>query len=143
MKNIKKAAASFLGIVSVMAFAVASPLRAAEEKEAKAEAAVAADGTPSFKMEPMVVNIPDQNTIHYLKLQVEMACSSPEVVEEMKIKMSQLKDKMLFITSDMSLRQILASGGKTLLKDDLQGAFNKLLSKGSIKELYFTEFTVQ
>ncbi len=96
-----------------------------------------------FKFDPMVVNIFDKNTIHYLKIGLEISCSNAEVVEEIKVKKSQLQDRMMFLTGDTSLREILTSGGKTLLKEDLQEAFNRILKKGKVKKIYFTDFTIQ
>jgi flagellar FliL protein len=144
----------FLMALAVTLWSQTAQAEAKSEKkeEAKTESNEAAPPTAggvegelqsSFKMEPMVVNIPDKNTIHYLKFQIELATSTPETVEEIKGKLSKFKDALLMLTSDKSLRSIMTAAGKNLLKEDVADSFNKILVKGEVKDLYFTEFTVQ
>lgn len=96
-----------------------------------------------FKFEPVVVNVVEKNSLHYLKLQMVTEVTSNEVIEEMKIKTPELRDELLFLINDMTLREILSSGGKALLKEDIKSTFNKGLKKGQVKKIYLTDFTVQ
>lgn len=139
---------------------VAAKQRGAPEPEAVASAeAVGAGGeeaetnlsdlppevleTLKFKFDPMVINIFEKNSIHYLKLQMDLLCDKAETVEEIKANQPILRDKLLFIFSDTTLREILSVGGKVLLKEDIKSTFNQLLKKGRVKEVFFTDFTVQ
>ncbi|MBF0492079.1 MAG: flagellar basal body-associated FliL family protein [Deltaproteobacteria bacterium] len=97
----------------------------------------------SYQMDSIVANIFDKNSIHYLKLGVQVRASNQEVIDELKSKKPQLKDKLLFILSDVSMREVLTSGGKALLQEDIQDAFNRMLKKGKVTKVYYTEFTVQ
>jgi len=97
----------------------------------------------TFKFDPMVVNIFEKNSIHFLKFGLEALCSTTEVMEEIKSKKAQLQDRLLFLSGDVSVREISTAGGKALLKEDIVITFNKVLKKGKIKEIYFTEFTIQ
>ncbi len=114
-----------------------------EAKEGDAKAAKAPDEGLTVKLDPTVVNVLEKNTIHYIKVGLEVSVSTPETLEEIKAKMSLLKDKLIYILSDISLREALTLGGKSLLKEDIQSAFNKILTKGKITGVYFTEFTIQ
>ncbi len=116
-----------------------------EEKGGKEEGKHGAEGGGEFvfKFDSIVVNIFEKNSIHFLKLGLEAACSNAEVMEELKVKKSPLQDKLLFIAGDTTLREISTAGGKALLKEDIIAAFNKVLKSGKILELYFTEFTIQ
>lgn len=96
-----------------------------------------------FKFEPVVVNVVEKNSLHYLKLQMVTECTTTEVVEEIKLKTPQLRDSLLFLINDMTLREILTSGGKALLKEDIVATFNKVLKKGEVKRVFFTDFTIQ
>lgn len=95
------------------------------------------------KFDSMVVNIFDKNSIHYLKLKIEIQVDKPEVTAEISSNKSRLQDGMISLISDMSLREILSSGGKALLKDDIVHLFNKVVRSGKVTDVYFTEFTVQ
>lgn len=108
-----------------------------EEKGAKS-------GEPVFfKFEPFVVNVFEKNSIHYLKMQLVVECGSEATVEELKMLTPQLRDTLLFIVSDMTMREILTPGGKALLKEDIIATFNNWLKSGKITKVYFTEFTIQ
>ncbi|MBX7148463.1 flagellar basal body-associated FliL family protein [bacterium] len=96
-----------------------------------------------IKFDPVVVNIFEKNSIHYLKLQLQFKMSNEESVAEVNTKKAMLRDKLLFIISDTTLREVLSTGGKTLLKEDIQHAFNKILKKGKVEYIYFTDFTIQ
>lgn len=96
-----------------------------------------------FKFEPFVVNVFEKNSIHYLKMQLVVECASEATVEELKFLTPQLRDTLLFIVSDMTMREILTPGGKALLKEDIIATFNNWLKSGKISKVYFTEFTIQ
>lgn len=96
-----------------------------------------------FKMDPFVVNVFEKNSIHYLKMQMIVQCSTAEVVEELKLKTPQLRDTLIFLVSDMTMREILTPGGKQLLKEDIVTLFNKKIKTGKVTKVFFTEFTIQ
>lgn len=95
------------------------------------------------KFDPLVVNIFEKNSIHYLKLSLEFLVNKPEVIEEISASKSRLRDRLLFIFSDTTLREALSVGGKELLKEDIMVSFNRVLSKGKILRVYFSDFTIQ
>lgn len=96
-----------------------------------------------IKFDPVVVNIFEKNSIHYLKLQLQFKMSNELSVAEVNAKKPMLRDKLLFIISDTTLREVLSTGGKTLLKEDIQHSFNKILKSGKVEYIYFTDFTIQ
>ncbi len=114
-----------------------------EDSESSASTTDVVEGATIFKFEPFVVNVFERNTIHYLKLEMVATCSGEAVVEEMKEKMFLLRDKFLFLINDISMRELVSSGGKEIFKEDVRRSFNKFLKTGKIKSLYFTSFTIQ
>ncbi|GEM_PF-3948997 len=111
-----------------------------EGKEGK-EASAASDLV--YKFEPLVANVVERNSIHYLKLQLVAECDSAAGKDELAEKNALIRDALLFIISDMTLRELLTAGGKALLKEDIKSMLNEKLSKGKVRKLYITEFTVQ
>ena len=95
------------------------------------------------KFEQIVLNVVEKNSLLYLKLQLTLQGSNVGVVEEVRARTPELRDNLLFLINDMTLREILSSGGKTLLKEDIISSFNKILKNGKIEKVYFTDFTVQ
>ncbi len=118
-----------------------------EETKAEGEGEGGEGAPPSeaalYKFEPVIVNVVEKNSLHYLKLQMAMECSNPETMEEIKLRTPELRDALLFLINDMTLREILSSAGKAFLKEDIRAAFNKFLKKGEVKKIYFTDFTIQ
>ncbi|MBI4239299.1 MAG: flagellar basal body-associated FliL family protein [Deltaproteobacteria bacterium] len=96
-----------------------------------------------YKFDPFVINVFEKNSIHYLKLQVEVNTSAAATPEEIKAKLPQLRDALIFMVSDMTMREIVSVGGKMLLKEEMATTFNKMLTTGKITKVFFTEFTIQ
>lgn len=120
-----------------------NPVANSEEGPSNPEGAEQGVGALFMKFDPVVVNVFEKNSIHYLKLQIVLEISNPEVEVEVNEIKPKLKDKILFIISDRSLREILAPAGKALLKEDILAEFRRVVTKGKIARLYFTEFTIQ
>lgn len=111
--------------------------------EAEAEGGGEGQALIQHKFEPVIANVVEKNSLHYLKFQLVFDCSNAPVIEEIKVKTPQLRDALLFMINDMTLRELLSSGGKALLKEDIMSEFNKELTKGKIVKVYFSDFTVQ
>lgn len=109
----------------------------------EADKAAAAGAGLLVKFDPLVVNISEKNSIHYLKLQLEVQVDQEGTIQEIDQNKAQIRDRLVFIFSDSSLREVLSTGGKALLKEDILVALNKILTKGKVTNVYFTDFTVQ
>jgi flagellar FliL protein len=86
----------------------------AAEAKAKAAATAASGGGEFFPLETFIVNINDGRRDRFLKIKTELEVSDEAVVLELRARMPQVKD--LVIT---------------------------LLSSGSVRKVFFTEFVVQ
>lgn len=115
----------------------------AKEGEAPPPADHSDEGGITVKFDPLVVNIAEKNSIHYLKLQMEFKVDGEDAVAEIDQHKAQIRDQLVFIFSDMSLREVLSTGGKVLLKENIMASLNKILTKGKVLNVYFTDFTVQ
>lgn len=102
-------------------------------------------GAPAIfhKLSPIVVNVFEKNSIHYLKLEIVLEIADAKVEEEIGLVKPKLQDRILFLISDRSLREILTPAGKTLLKEDIFNEFSRQLGADRVKKVYFTEFTIQ
>lgn len=96
-----------------------------------------------YKFQPLVVNIFQKNSIHYLKLQMQAQVNNPAALEEIDLKLPKIRDQLLFIFSDRTLREVLTPGGKALLKEDILKMLRNYVKKGKVVKVYFTDFTIQ
>jgi flagellar FliL protein len=53
------------------------------------------------------------------------------------------RDQIVKILNSKKYIDIETIQGKLFLKDQIQTAMNKMLQKGSVKDVYFSEFVVQ
>lgn len=93
--------------------------------------------------DPFIVSIFDREKVHYLKVVLSLELHNEVVKEEIAAKNPQIRDAMIFVLSDFTLRELLDNQAKNLLKEILVKTLNKILGKGKVVNIYFTEFTIQ
>lgn len=93
--------------------------------------------------DPFIVSIFDREKVHYLKVVLSLELNSEATKEEITAKGPQIRDSMIFVLSDFTLRELLDNQAKSMLKQILMKTLNKILGKGKIINVYFTEFTIQ
>lgn len=93
--------------------------------------------------DPFIVSIFDREKVHYLKVVLSLELSAENVKDAISAKNPQIRDAMIFVLSDFTLRELLDNQAKNLLKEVMVKTLNKILGKGKITNIYFTEFTIQ
>ncbi|MBF0104145.1 MAG: flagellar basal body-associated FliL family protein [Deltaproteobacteria bacterium] len=93
--------------------------------------------------DPFIVSIFDREKVHYLKVVLSLELASESIKEEIAVRNPQLRDAMIFVLSDFTLRELLDNQSQNLLKENLVKTVNKILGKGKVLSIYFTEFTIQ
>jgi flagellar FliL protein len=106
------------------------------------------DGAADFQqrllaLEPVVVNIQENGRDRFLKVTVELETDSLATHEELGMRLPQLKDAIITLTSSKRVEDVADFEGKVLLKEDLRDRINQLLSEGSVEAVLLTEFVVQ
>ncbi len=104
---------------------------------------------PLYKLDTMIVNLADQGGKRYLRVTMEMELKvadevePPEFVEEIEMRLPQLRDTILMILPSKQYADISTTQGKIALRDEIIAQLNGYLKKGQINTIYFTEFVVQ
>ncbi len=98
---------------------------------------------PTLKMDTLIVNLADQGGKRYLRITMELELSTPEVLEEINLRMPQLRDTILMVLPSKQYSDISGTEGKITLRDELIAKMNAILKKGTVTTIYFTEFVVQ
>ena len=104
------------------------------------------EGAPQvafFSMEPFVVNIGDGDRDRFLKLKIDLEVSSADVSSELEQRLPQVKDIMIGLLSSQSFADIRSMEGKEALREELQTRLNAVVRKGTVQQVFFTEFVVQ
>lgn len=98
---------------------------------------------PMYKMDTMIVNLADRGGKRYLRLTMQFELSTPEVVDEIEMRLPQIRDSILMILPAKQYADISTTQGKVALREELMAQLNGYLKKGAINTIYFTEFVVQ
>jgi flagellar FliL protein len=98
---------------------------------------------PMVDFEPFIVNILDRDGTRYLKAAITLEMADAESVEAVKQRMPQLRDAILLLIGNKTFNELSDLQGKLQLRSELLDRLNKILSNGSVRKIYFTDFVVQ
>ena len=96
-----------------------------------------------YKLDTMIVNLADKGGKRYLRITMELELNNPELINEVEMRLPQLRDSILMILPTKTYDDISTTSGKTALRDELIVRLNSFLKTGQIKTIYFSEFVVQ
>jgi len=92
---------------------------------------------------PFIVNLLDNDGKRYLRTKIELEVENNNIKRELEQRTPQLRDSILLLLTSKSFEDISSPEGKIQLRNELILRINKVLQRGAIQALYFTEFVVQ
>lgn len=98
---------------------------------------------PMVDVTDFIINILDKNETRYLKAAITLELENEETVIEVNERMPQIRDSVLLLVGNKSFAELSDLQGKLQLRAEIIVRLNKLLKKGKVKGIYFTEFVVQ
>lgn len=98
---------------------------------------------PMVSIDPFIVNILDHETTRYLKAAITLEVDSPEAGSEAEQRMPQLQDAILLLVGNKTFDELRDLQGKLQLRAELMEKLNKIMHKGQVRKIYFTDFVVQ
>jgi flagellar protein FliL len=96
-----------------------------------------------WSIDPFVVNLADNQGERYLKVVMQFEVSDPMVSAQLEQLKPKLRDNVMDLLTAKSYAELMDSGGKQRLRDEIVLRLNSFLSKGGIVRVYFTEFVIQ
>ncbi len=122
-------------------------LSAAPQENVEAEDVEEVDATaqlgPTMALNPFVVNLADSGGNRFLRMSVELELSEEPLRQEITTRLPQVRNAMLMILPNKRFEDINSSDGKEALREEIITAVNDLLTKGEVKNIYYTEFVIQ
>jgi flagellar FliL protein len=98
---------------------------------------------PMVDVSDFIINILDKNETRYLKAAITLELENEETVVEVNERMPQIRDSVLLLVGNKTFAELNDLQGKLQLRAEIIVRLNKLLKKGKVKGIYFTEFVVQ
>jgi len=96
-----------------------------------------------YPLKSFVTNLAGDQGTRYLKVTMQFGISDPSLSEELKANSVAIRDAIIAILSSKMYDDIASEDGKQLLKEQIKHAVNRILKKGKIDEVFFTEFVIQ
>ncbi len=110
----------------------------AADKNKKAEQEVGI----SFPLEEFMVNLSGGGD-HYLRTNIALGLKKGLTEEQMKEHTSALRDTVLTVLSDKTLKDLATSKSRENLKSIVKDKINKELGEDDVVKVYFTTFATQ
>ncbi|MFA5699800.1 MAG: flagellar basal body-associated FliL family protein [Desulfuromonas sp.] len=98
---------------------------------------------PMVNINDFIINILDKNETRYLKAAITIELHNPETAAEVTERMAQIRDAILLLIGNKTFAELNDLQGKLQLRAEIIARLNKILTKGKVKGIYFTEFVVQ
>lgn len=98
---------------------------------------------PMIPIDEFLINLLDKDMNRYLRASMTLEVDNDETLEEIEIRMPQIRDSILLLTSNKTFEELRDLQGKKQLRTELVNDINTLLKKGKIKHIYITNFVIQ
>ena len=95
---------------------------------------------PIVKLNPLIINLKDENGRSYLKTTIVLEVARKNQLEEVKKMLSLLTDMVIVTLSDKLLEELKQPESKENLKSELLSKMNQPFPAKMIKRVYFDEF---
>jgi len=96
-----------------------------------------------YPLDTFTVNLKSDSGRRYLKVTMSLELSTKDLSTELDAKSAVIRDRVIRILTSKTLEEITTSKGKEKLSQQIMDTLNAMISKGSIKGIYFTEFVIQ
>lgn len=94
-------------------------------------------------LETFVVNLAGSKGRRIAKVNIELELAGDNVQIEIEQRKAQVRDIIIIILSGKTYDQVANKEGKDQLRDEIKDTVNAFLTKGKIKNVFFTEFIYQ
>ena len=98
---------------------------------------------PMVDIGEFIINIISNDNSHYLRTSITVELSNQPALDEITMRMPQIRDAILMLASSKTFEELYDVHGKKQLKAELLVELNELLSRGEAVAVYFTDFVVQ
>ena len=151
----KKIVLVAVAVLLLAGIGVGAMLFLKEAPPAADDAGVAATEKPSRVAEPIyqgldpdfVVAFRDPKTVRFVKLAIEVMARDDDVIEDVKLHMPAIRDRVIILLSSKSEDSLLDTAGKEQLREEVLGAVQGVLKENTgnagVEAIYFTNFVMQ
>jgi flagellar protein FliL len=96
-----------------------------------------------YPLDTFTVNLKSDAGRRYLKVTMSLELEGPELSLELDAKSPVLRDRIIRILTSKTLEEISSKKGKAKVSQQIMDTLNAMISDGTIRGIYFTEFVIQ
>lgn len=96
-----------------------------------------------YPLDTFTVNLKSDAGRRYLKTTISLELNGKELSRELDNKSPVIRDRIIRILTSKTLEEISSKKGKQKVSEQIMDTLNSMISDGSIKGIYFTEFVIQ
>ncbi len=112
-----------------------------EHEKQKEEAAHEAEFIGKvIPLETFIVNLAGSRGRKIAKVNMEIELEGEKVAEEIEKRKPQIRDIIIILLSSKTFEEVSTREGKDFLRNEIRDTVNAFLTKGKIKNVFFTEF---
>lgn len=96
-----------------------------------------------YPLDTFTVNLKSDAGRRYLKATISLELNGEELSIELDKKSPVIRDRIIRILTSKTLEEISSKKGKQKVSDQIVDTLNSMITDGSVKSVYFTEFVIQ
>jgi flagellar FliL protein len=96
-----------------------------------------------WSIDPFIVNLADNQGERYLKVVMQLEVTDPLITAQLDQLKPKLRDNIMDLLMAKTYAELMETGGKQRLRDEIVLRLNSFLPKGGIAKVYFTDFVIQ
>ena len=117
---------------------------AKEEKHEKASDGEHHDEPgPIVELDSFVLNLADREELRYLKMSIKLELDRPEEKTDFPAKVPAIRDALLVLLSSKESHLLRTTNGKRRIREEILTRVNRVMKKGKIANVFFTDFVIQ
>jgi len=121
----------------------AHPAAASPHVEKAEEAPTSEVAGPVLALEPFVVNLNEPGAARYVRVNIQLECSSAQAQAAVQKSLLLVRDTILSHLSGMKLADTLGREAKERLRLELLAKIGSVIGTDKIRRIFFGEFVVQ
>jgi flagellar basal body-associated protein FliL len=112
-------------------------------KTAQAAPKPVIDVGPMVKLSPLIINLNESSSRHYLKMTLVLEIGKKDWVEDVQGRIPSLTDMVIVTLGDKRIEDLRKTEARENVKKELLQKANQILAGEKIRRIYFDEFLFQ
>ena len=98
---------------------------------------------PIVELDSFVLNLADREELRYLKMSIKLELDRPEEQTDFPAKVPAIRDALLVLLSSKESHLLRTTNGKRRIREEILTRVNRVMKKGKISNVFFTDFVIQ